>query len=511
LLQAAAVWAQDDLVRVSIRPDNEAWDWRPYAEKLARRMAEAIDSRVNEGFPRREFTLDSLATAIEFRFRIDTQGRLRHFAPLRPRHRYLAYLIRRTARELAPFDPLPEEFPLFYFDGTISFKCRMKPTGRYKRLYFEEPLDAPEETAVTPFYKQQLSTPLIFYEPQILDKKQLLEEFKKRIGAVEEIADTSSYTPLDFTSRNVAVKVAYDSLTGSAFESEMLKIRIEAALVEAGARLTELENVPAPKPAIETPPRTEADSALVAEPPDTSAKDSLGSAPEEKPAVQLPVRDLAAAFTSSLGEKKTVLVFSAGVLADTVPNKAICRVRLFPWDNPGNLKRRVDYTFEHSGILPDSLGRMIVARLTDPPPRPKPPAKPKPKPKAAPVKAENDSAAVDPKAAAKTPGPKPKAVQAKAESDSAAVDTKTAVKADGADGSASSPADTTAPAKAVEQDTAKQPQAAPKAPAPADTGSTSGDTTGQAAPPTSQPSPEAVSDSAQAAQDTTAGTPGGSP
>ena len=518
LLNTAALWAQDDLVRVSIQPDNEEWDWQPYAEKLAGRLATAIDSRVNEGFPRREFTLDSLTTTLEFRLRIDTQGRLSHFAPLSPRHRYLAYLIQRTTRELGSFDPLPEDFPLFYFDGTIRFNCRMKPTGMYKRLYFEEPLDTLEETAVTPFYKTvKSSTPLILYEPQKPDKKTLLEDFKKRIGVVEEISDTSSYTPLDFTKRVVAVDVAYDSLTGNVFESEMLKTRIEAAMLEAGAVLTELELAPKPPPppAPETAEATE-DSSLSEQLPDTSAIDTLESAAEQKPAVQLPERDFVEAFASRLSQK-TVLVFSAGVAADTVPNKGVCRVRLFPSDKPGDIKRRVDYTFAHSGILPDSLGRLIVTRLTAPPRKPRPPAKPKPKtkPKAAPaVKAESDSAAVDTTAAVKAAG-----------ADSTApvtVDTTAAAKAAEPD-SAAAPSDTAkipvtspAPAKAdtaaaAPDTSAKQPQAAPEAPPPADTSSASVDTNGQSAPTTPEPPAEVLPDTAEAAPDSTVKTPGESP
>jgi|GEM_PF-5340625 len=490
LLKAGAISAQEDLVRVLIRPDHEEWDWQPYAEKLSLRLATAIDSRVNEGFPRREFTLDSLATTLEFRFRIDIQGRLHRFAPLSPRHRYLAYLIQRTARGLGAFDPLPDEFPLFYFDGTMRFNCRMKPTGMYKRLYFEEPLDTLEKIAVTPFYKTTRSNqPLILYEPQIADKKQLLEEFKKRIGVVEEIGDTSSYTPLDFINRAVTVQVEYDSLTGSGFESEMLKTRIEAALLEAGARLTERKFIP-PRPPEPEIAEAEEDSTLYVESPDTSLKEPQETAPEEKPAVPELERDLTAAFASRLD--KTVLVFSAGVAADTVPNTAVCRVQLFPSDNPGQLKRRVNYTFAHSGTLPDSLGRMIVARLTTPPPKPKPPAKPKPKPKAPVASAAGDSTAVDTTAAAKA--------------DSAAAapaDTTTAVEV--------SPTPAKADTTGAAPDTAKQPRAAPESPAPADTSSASGDTTGQGAPSTVEPPAEAASDSARATQDTTVKTSKGSP
>ena len=50
LLKAAALSAQEDLVRVSVRPDKEEWDWQPYAEQLAGRLATAIDSR-ERGFP----------------------------------------------------------------------------------------------------------------------------------------------------------------------------------------------------------------------------------------------------------------------------------------------------------------------------------------------------------------------------------------------------------------------------------------------------------------------------
>ena len=570
LLKTAAVSAQEDLVRVSIRPDNENWDWQPYAEKLAGRLATAIDSRVNEGFPRREFTMDSLATVLVFRFRIDNEGRLRRFVPLSPRQRYLAYLIQRAARELGSFEPLPEEFPLFHFDGTMRFNCRMKPTGRYKRLYFEEPLDSLEEITSTPFYKApSSSTPLILYEPEIKDKNKLLKDFKQRIGIVDEIEDTSSYTPLDFTKRVVAVDVAYDSLTGDTFESVMLKTRIEAALVEAGALLIELELAPKPPP----PPAPETagakdDSTLSEELPDTSLKESLDSVPEEKPAApMMPQRDLAAAFASRLG-KKAVLVFSTGVAADTVPDKAICRVRLFPSDKPGALKRRVNYVFSHSGSLPDSLGRMVVARLTAPPPKPKPPARPKPKPKAPAAGIAGDSTAVDTTAAgkaaradsaaaapadttapagsakpdsttaplepAKTPvtsptpaktdtaaaapdsAKKPQAAPAAAPPDStapagAAIPDSTAAPLDTAKTPTTSPTPAAADTAAAAPDSAKKPQAAPEAAAPADTGSSASDTTGKGSPPASVPPAEAASDSSAAAQDTTAKAPGGKP
>ncbi len=517
LLKASAISAQEDLVSVSIRPDNEEWNWQPYAEKLAERLATAIDSRVNEGFPRREFTLDSLTTTLEFRFRIDIQGKLRRFAPLLPRYRYLAYLIERTARELGSFDPLPDDLPLFYFDGTMRFNCRMKPTGMYKRLYFEEPLDTLEIIAVTPVYKTTRSSqPLMLYEPQTVDKKKLLEDFKKRIGVVEEISDTSSYTPLDFINRAVTVQVEYDSLTGSEFESEMLKTRIEAALLEAGACLTESEFIPPQPPALEIA-EAEEDSTLYVEPPDTSSKEPQDTVPEEKPAVPELVRDLAAAFASRLDS--TFLVFSAGVAADTVPDKAVCRVQLFPSDNPGQLKRRVDYTFAHSGTLPDSLGRMIVARLTTPPPKPKPPAKPKPKPKAPVASAAGDSTAVDTTAAAKadsaaaaivdsTTIPVDSLAPAEADTSGAAPDSAAAAIVD----STTIPVDSLAPAEVdttgAAPDTAKQPQAAP---APADTSSVIEDTTGQGTPSTVEPAAEAASDSAKAAQDTTAKPPGENP
>ena len=517
LLKASAISAQEDLVRVSIRPDHEEWDWQPYAEKLSLRLATAIDSRVNEGFPRREFTLDSLATTLEFRFRIDIQGRLRRFAPLLPRHRYLAYLIQRTARELGAFDPLPDDLPLFYFDGTMRFNCRMKPSGMYKRLYFEEPLDTLEKIAVTPVYKTTRSNqPLMLYEPQAVDKIKLLEDFKKRIGVVEEISDTSSYTPLDFTNRAVTVQVEYDSLTGSAFESEMLKTRIEAALLEAGARLTESEFIPPQPPALEIA-EAEEDSTLYVEPPDTSLKEPQETVPEEKPAVPELERDLAAAFASRLDS--TFLVFSAGVAADTLPDKAVCRVQLFPSDNPGQLKRRLDYTFAHSGTFPDSLGRMIVARFTTPPPKPKPPAKPKPKPKAPVASAAGDSTAVDTTAAAKTDSaaapsdtsktPVTSPAPAEADTSGAAPDSAAAAIVD----STTIPVDSLAPAKAdttgAAPDSIEQP---PESPAPADTSSASGDTTGdQVAPPSPEPPTEAASDSVKAVQDTTLKTPGESP
>jgi len=520
LAAASGLPAQEELVRVSIQPDNTQWDWQPYAEKVAQRFAALIESRVREGIPRREFWTDTTSATLSFLFRIDNSGHLKRFVELTPEYRYLAYLIQRTAQRISPFDSLPENFPYFYFDGTITFHCDFLPAGRYKRLYFEEPLDTLEKIEFTPMYKSKSRTPLFLYEPLEMDKNELFENYKKRIGLIEEIKDTSSYAPLDFSNRHVAVVIPYDSLTGDTYGSEWLKTRIESALEEAGAHISAQEyKAPVPVPPEEgkapgdsTQKTSESDtvsakSSYPGEPMDTvknqfegskseadttsvesaspeKPKDttkepleikrseadtaSVESAPPKEPKdteKEVLKRDLREAFSKV--SEKDFLVFSAGIAAGPSPDSAICRLRLFKSNRPDDLKRRLDYKFAHSGYLPDSLGQLLVKRLTNPPAKPAPP--PPPKKPAAAVKADSIKA-----------GQKAPAAQVKDSLAVSAVDS-TLTPADSI--SAAKPGRKKAPAPS---DSTGQPAVSPetksdtiKKPAPADTSQAPPDTTKQ--------------------------------
>ena len=182
-ISACEALAQGELVRVSIQPDNTDWDWEDFAARAAERLVSAIDYRVTEGLPRREFVRDSVAATLTFRFRVDGRGRLVHFDQLVPRKRYLTYLVRRTVRESYIFDRLPEDFPLYYFDGVMTVNCLFRPTGRYKRFYFQEPIDSLEHVDEITILEPPSTELLTLYEPKDVDKKALLEQYKKISGS----------------------------------------------------------------------------------------------------------------------------------------------------------------------------------------------------------------------------------------------------------------------------------------------------------------------------------------
>ena len=577
-------YGQTDFLTVTVQPENTDWHWEDYSLPLAGRLIKAIEERVREGIPKREFTFDTSAVLISFNFRIDPQGRLEYFKPLSPHHRYTAYLIERTAWEIGFATPLPEDFPFFYFDGTMTFRCRMRPTGFYKRHYFEEPLDSLPEVPFEPIIRKvKVENSLVLYEPEIADKKKLLEDFKQRIGMVPEFSDTSSYTPLEVKGMTFAVRVAFDSLTSDPVEKVLLKGRIERALEVAGAIITqdttgtaELADKPPEPPAVSaaapaatshrdslatdsslavhdslatpeslTAPETPAlqdttpanqdslepgaqpvgrdslarkDSAAVQaipaaeisrQTPDSLAKkDSLvveKAAPMVPGEVTRPVppeRDLSMAFNEIFSP--SFLVLSTGLAADTTRDTAICRIKLFPAGKPGELKRRVNYKFASKGLLPDSLGKMLVTRLTSPPPKPQPP---KPAEKIAPKAAAGDTTAKPVTGA-------PTATAAGAKADSTAVPAVPAKTDSTAAPPGSSPvADTTGAASPAADISGAQPAPAP-AVLPADSGATepavpapAADTSAapQQAPPAAAPAPEACRDSVSAAPDSAKG------
>jgi len=406
LASASGALAQEELVRVSIQPDKTEWDWEAYAARPAERLAYAIESRVLEGLPRREFVRDSTAVTLAFRFRVDSRGDLVHFARLAPRRRYLTYLIRRTVRETYMFDPLPEDFPLFYFDGTVTVTCFFRPTGRYKRFYFEQPLDSLVNVDEIFILKPLSTQPLLLHEPKDMDKNALLEQYKKNIGLQEPISDTSSYTPLSFDGRRVAVYSAYDSLTGGTYQTDILRREIILELSEAGAITSDLEYTP------EEPDSTEEKSLSA------SGADTAG-APEDEPsrADSLPAkapqsgdslvyhRDLRAAFATVF--RSDFLVFSIGLSPGDTPDSAVCRLRLFPSVRPDAIKRNLEIKFAYQYALPEDLGPSLIKRLTDPPPKPTPPAPPAPVATAADstAPAAVDSLAADTTAAADSTAP----------------------------------------------------------------------------------------------------------
>ncbi|MFC1613988.1 hypothetical protein ACFL5K_01685 [Gemmatimonadota bacterium] len=369
--------AQEELVRVAIHPDKTDWDWESYTSQAAGRLASAIERRVTKGLPMREFVRDSVASTLEFRFRVDSRGRLVQFNRLVPRMRYLTYLIRRTAAESYIFDYLPEDFPLFYFDGTVTVSCMFTPTGRYKRFYFEEPLDSLSRLDDIIVLKPTLTTPLLLYEPITMDKKELLEQYKKNLGLMEPITDTSGFTPLSFKERRLSVYVAYDSLPLPPYQADILREEIIRELSEAGASTSDIEYVPEkiiPKESL-SPDSADIDEALEAEPSETDS--TTDETPASADSIVLH-RDLKQAFSTVF--KPNFLVFSIGLAPTLNPDTAACRLRLFLSDKPGELKRNMEIKFAYRQALPEGLGRGLVKRLTKPPAKPKPPPKPKPKP-----------------------------------------------------------------------------------------------------------------------------------
>ncbi|MBW7998064.1 MAG: hypothetical protein FVQ81_16145 [Candidatus Glassbacteria bacterium] len=478
---AVPVAAQQGLVRVTIQPDRTDWEWESYAESVSSLFENSMERRVIEGIDSREFEEDSSGKVIEFIFVIAQDGSLRHFSPLTPQNRYHQYLIRKTVEKVAPFRPLPRSFPLFYFKGTIAFECRFLPTRWYKKLYFEQPLDSLELGPINPRIRRvSASNPLLpTYEPLIKDKQKLLDEYKKRIGVAEEITDTSSYSPLEVSGRTFLVRVPYDSLAAEPMSGLLLEARLEKALEEAGAIITNEEYDPdqvrredgmlaadtyAPADSTTEGNYADADSLTVGDSAMAaadSAAPEAGSIFDEANLQSLPSdRNLTQAFASVFSVQ--FLVFSAGLARDSLGDSAVCRVRLYPGNKPDQLKRSLEFRFGYDGSLPDSLGTLLVQRLVRPPKKPKPPAKPK------------------------IPASQPSADSTATQPESTAADSTAAVPALTADSTA---ADGTQPAVSAPADSSTaapdsataEPAAAPdsaQAPASADT------TAGEPAPPT---------------------------
>ncbi len=441
LMSAAPSAAQQELVTVTLQPGNTNWQWQSYAESITALFANSIQSRVSQGIESREFVADTAAAVLVFNIRIGQNGELKHFSPITPKGRYHAYLIRRTARRVQPFRATPRALPVFYFDGTITFECRFQPTRWYKKLYFEQPLDSLELPAFVPLIKtvRVMDPALPTYEPLIKDKPQLLTDFKRRIGVTVEIADTSSYTALDVAGRVFFIHVPFDSLGVEPMSELLLRTRLERALVKAGARITAedydpgvallaLERQTAEKDSIEQlsatvdsieqlsaavdsieqlsatedsieQPSIAVDSLAV---PDSIAvpaeeqeqTDSTETPADTETTWELPPgRDLGEAFSSVFNSE--FLVLSAGLARDSTGDSAVCHVRLYLSEHPDQLKRKFSYRFSHGGSLPDSLGIMLVQRLTAPPAKPAPPPKPTPKVTATPAdsSAEADTTA----------------------------------------------------------------------------------------------------------------------
>ena len=109
---------------------------------MANRLSILIESRVQDGLEKREFELSETTFTLDFNIKLDEKGNPNSLVRTVPEKRYLTYLIERTIYENDIFPPLPDDFPVFYLTGVLQVKCRFEPTGRYKRLYFEEPLDS---------------------------------------------------------------------------------------------------------------------------------------------------------------------------------------------------------------------------------------------------------------------------------------------------------------------------------------------------------------------------------
>ncbi|MCE5273410.1 hypothetical protein LLH00_19200 [bacterium] len=469
--------AQKPPVAVSFEPLRQEWDWQDWASGLCGDFESALNRRYREGIPRREFTPEDKPVRLVYLLRMDPQGRILRFVPLSPEHRYLAYLIERTTREIAlDLEGPPTGLPYPTVEGRLTFELRFRPTGFYKRHYFEEPLDSLHLPKFEPLIMVADQQPLYMYEPPDLDKNKLLADFRKRIGLGATISDTSLFTPLEVSGMYLALSLPYDSLRAGMRDTLRLRRQMQAALEKAGAHV--LDEVPLE--AYSSPPTAAAltvtdssgqDSLGAAAAPDSSARDSLRaeiaaieiSEVKSNPAAvadsAIPVADLPKAFASVVNPKRT-LVLSAGLARDSLPGKALCRVRLFDPGRPEDFKRRLDYVFKYEGELPDTLGQILVERLVHPP-----------------AKAAADSGAVkaDSSAAAPATAPgaaAPAAVPAapgavKADSTAAGQAPAQAARSTApADSAAKVPAGT--PATAHPDSAAKAPAAAPAA-APADT------------------------------------------
>ncbi len=498
--------AQEPPVTVRFEPLRQEWQWQDWASGLCGDFESALNRRYREGLPRREFTDDSKPARLVYILRMDPQGRILRFVPLSPEHRYLDYLVRHTAREIAPdLDSPPRDLPYPTVEGRLTFELRFRPTGFYKRHYFEEPLDSLDLPQSEPLLKSADAQPLYLYEPPDLDKNKLLEEFRKRIGLGAAITDTSLYAPLEVSGMYLALSLPYDSLRSGIMDTLRLRRQMTAALEKAGAHV--LDQVP-----------VEAYSSAPSAAPDSSAQDSLNrevatvevseakSNPEAVADSAMPSVDLPLVFSKIVNLKRT-LVLSAGLARDSLPGKALCRVRLFEPSRPEDFKRSLDYVFKYQGELPDTLGELLVERLVHPPAKPEPP-KPK-EPPAAKTDSTAKAAPSDSTAKADSTGAKPAAANpaapGAAKADSAAASTTAPAKAAPADSASKAPA--SAPAVAPPDSAAKAPSQAPPAAAPsappADTAKSTAAPQAAAAqpqaqaPPPAQAAPAAAADSAK--------------
>lgn len=369
---SASVRAQEPFVAVRLTPQNTDWDWEPYARQITSAFERALARRVREGLPRREFELSEETVRLKYFFRLDLDGNFRRFAPLSPEHRYHSYLIRRTARDIPSPPPLPASFQGFVFDGELTFELGFNPTGRYKRYYFEEPIDSLELPDIKLPIVTRIVENLFLYEPPDMDKNKLLDDYRRRIGIPASITDTSSYTPLDFSGIYLALSLPYDSLFFGMQDTSALRDSLAAALKREGARvLAEIPEFTAVAPNI-----TEEDENTDSlEQTDTTlAAQAKPDGPDDTPIdTLLPAHELPVLFRKAVDSGRAY-VLSAALARDTVPNRALCRLSFYEAERPDDLKRRVDYRFPLTDALPDTLGRALVNRLAHPPEKPKPPA-----------------------------------------------------------------------------------------------------------------------------------------
>ena len=404
-INASFLAAQGNLVEISLNPDETDWDWQDYQSRVADKLSSLIDNTVRDGLDRREFELSETTFTLDFNIRIDEKGKPVSLTRTVPEKRYLTYLIERTIYENNIFPPLPDDFPVFYLTGVMSVKCRFKPTGRYKRLYFEEPLDSLRDIDSNKILKPVKFEPLYLYEPEGVEKNVILEKYRNRLGLGDPIADTSAYTPVSFMDVALAVHVPYDSLfQSSPYDIELIETKIEAALRDSGAviRSEEYEVVEKPEKknatieAAMSDTLAENDSTMadvtepeeVAEPIDSSKiviTGAMGARIPEK-------MSLAEAFSTVY--TPTYLVLSAGFAPGDSVNRGLCRIQMFKSDKPEELKKNIRLQFKHKGYLPDDIGKLIVQRLVAPPAKPAPPPPP-PKPAAPAIKADSTAAVKD--------------------------------------------------------------------------------------------------------------------
>lgn len=509
-------------MEVSFEPLREGWNWQSWAAELTSDFESALTRRYREGLPRREFVAENTPARLTFLVRIDPEGHIRRFVPLSAGHRYLTYLVERTAREIAPalVHP-PYGLPYPSLEGRMSFTLHFKATGFYKRYYFEEPVDSLDLPPFEPVIKVKDSQPLFLYEPPGMDKNKLLDDYRRRIGLNPGIQDTSIYTPLDLHGMYLALTLPFDSLHAGSPDTMRLRRDIEQALEKAGAHVLDevpVEDYTSPPAAVTTAAASDstgsAPDSINADSSDSSSVSAPVSAAPATPAASqtfspvdsaLQSADLPKVFARVVNLRRA-FVLSAGLARDSLPGHALCRVRLYELRRPDDFKRRLDYRFVFSGSLPDTLGRILVGLLVTPPPKPEPP-KPKEPPaaKAAPAADSTAKAATD-----STNAPKP-ALQAAPDSSAVRADTSAATKpapaqapADSATATVSSPAaaqpvDSTKTAPA--DSTARPPAAVPAvAPDTAKTGTATPQQAASAATPDKPAQPPTPADSTKPKQ-----------